>query len=96
MRIFAAVGRASEAFDRFPIVSQAGLVVIVLGFGADLVARVGPGADRVAGATTDSVLSAHVAVLLGTLLVLIGVVVEGIRSAHADAVVAGRSSDAIR
>jgi hypothetical protein len=97
MRIIAAVGRASEAFDRFPIVSQAGVVVIVLGFVADLVARVGRGADPVAGTMTNAVLSAHAAMFLGTLLVLIGVVVEGVRSARrAAALVPGRSPDAVR
>ena len=93
-----AIRHASRIAHEIPIGSQSGFVVMVLGFAADLLAHLDPALDHEHGAITGPQLSAHLVVFVGMTLVLIGVVVDGIRSGrrHGDAVTQGSKFDAIR
>ena len=88
----------SRTAHELPIGSQIGLVVMVLGFAADLLAHLDPALDHDHGAMTGPQLSAHLVVFVGMALVLIGVVVDGIRSGRrrGDAATQGSNLDAIR
>ena len=76
----AAIRRLSTMAHQLPIGSQIGLAVMVLGFAADLIAHLDPTLDHDHGAMTGSQVSAHLVVFVGMALVLIGVVVDGVRS----------------
>jgi hypothetical protein len=93
-----AIRQASRIAHEIPIGSQIGLAVIVLGFVADLFAHLDPALDHDHGAVTGPQLSAHLVVFVGMTLVLIGVVVDGIRSGrrHGETATQGRHFDAIR
>ena len=94
----AAIRHATRIAHELPIGSQIGFVVMVLGFTADLVAHLDPALDHDHGAMTGPQLSAHLVVFVGMTLVLIGVVVDGVRSGrrHGETATQGRHSDAIR
>jgi len=64
---------------RIPTASKAGLGVIGIGALADLIAHLDPGLASTTGALTGAQLSAHLVTFLGMVLVLIGVVVDGMR-----------------
>ena len=53
---------------------------MVLGIAADLVAHLDPALDHDHGGVTGPELSAHLVVFVGMALVLIGVVIDGVRS----------------
>ena len=93
-----AIRHASRIAHEIPIGSQIGFVVMVLGFAADLVAHLDPALDHDHGAMTGPQLSAHLVVFVGMALVLIGVVVDGIRSdrRRGDAANQGSNLDAVR
>lgn len=55
---------------------------MVLGIAADLVAHLDPALDHHHGGVTGPELSAHLVVFVGMALVLIGVVVDGVRSSR--------------
>jgi hypothetical protein len=71
---------------------------MVLGLAADLLAHLDPALDHDHGAMTGPQLSAHLVVFVGMTLVLIGVVVDGVRSGlrHGETATQGRHFDAIR
>jgi hypothetical protein len=98
MPAFAAIRRVSRVARQLPIGSQIGLAVMVLGLAADLLAHLDPALDHDHGAVTGPQLSAHLVVFVGMTLVLIGVVVDGVRSGrrHGETVTQGRHFDAIR
>jgi hypothetical protein len=56
-----------------------GLLIIGLGLGADLVAHAGPSFDHDHGVSGAQV-SAHLVTFVGMVVVLAGVVVDGLRS----------------
>lgn len=93
-----AIRRLSETADQLPMGSQIGLAVMVLGFAADLVAHLDPALDHAHGGMTGPQLSAHLVVFMGMALVLIGVVVDGVRSGRRTGGMEdqGRNIDAIR
>jgi hypothetical protein len=70
---------ASSELRLIPTLSVVGLIVIALGLGADLVAHAGPALDHDHGVTAAQ-LSAHFLTFVGMVLVLAGVVVDGLRS----------------
>ena len=81
-----------------PMASKAGLVVIGVGMLADLIAHVDAGFARADATMTDAQLSAHLVVFLGMVLVLVGVVIDGLqpgRRAYA-AATQGRHRHAVR
>jgi hypothetical protein len=80
MQRVAAFDRASETAHRLPLGSKIGLGVMVLGIAADLVAHLDPALDHDHGGMTGPQLSAHLVVFAGMTLVLIGVVIDGVRS----------------
>ena len=98
MQAVTGVRRRLKTAHRLPIGSQIGLVVMVLGFAADLLAHLDPALDHDHGAMTGPQLSAHLVVFVGMALVLIGVVVDGVRSGRRSRVTEnqGRNFDAIR
>lgn len=61
---------------------RSGFAVMVLGIAADLVAHLDPALDHHHGGVTGPELSAHLVVFVGMALVLIGVVVDGVRSSR--------------
>ena len=83
---------------RIPAASRAGLLIIGLGLGADVIAHLDAGLDQIGGSMTGPQLSAHLVVFIGMVVVLAGVVVDGVRSPHAHRALAthGRHSDALR
>lgn len=98
MPVVAAIRRVSRTALRLPIGSQIGLAVMALGIAADLLAHVDPALDHGHGAMTGPQLSAHLVVFAGMALVLVGVVVDGIRSGRRRGGTAtrGRNLDATR
>ena len=76
----AVIERASETAHQLPLGSRIGIAVVVLGIAADLVAHLDPALDHHHGGVTGPELSAHLIVFVGMALVLIGVVVDGVRS----------------
>ena len=83
---------------RLPIASLIGLVVMVLGLAADLLAHLDPALDHDHGAMTGPQLTAHLVVFIGMALVLFGVVVDGVRSGRrrSESPTEGRNLDALR
>jgi hypothetical protein len=75
-----AIKRMSETAHQLPLGSKIGFAVMVLGIAADLVAHLDPALDHHHGGVTGPELSAHLVVFVGMALVLIGVVVDGLRS----------------
>jgi hypothetical protein len=69
-----------ETAAELPLGSKIGFVVMVLGIAADLIAHLDPALDHVHGGATGPGLSAHLVVFVGMALVLIGVVIDGVRS----------------
>jgi hypothetical protein len=53
---------------------------MVVGIAADLVAHLDPALDHHHGGATGPQLSAHLVVFVGMALVLVGVVIDGVRS----------------
>ena len=80
MQRVAAIDRASATALRLPLGSKIGLAVMVLGIAADLIAHMDPSLDHGHGGMTGPQLSAHLVVFVGMAFVLIGVVVDGLRS----------------
>jgi hypothetical protein len=76
----AVIERVSETARQLPLGSKLGFAVMVLGIAADLVAHLDPALDHHHGGVTGPELSAHLVVFVGMALVLIGVVVDGVRS----------------
>jgi hypothetical protein len=76
----AVVERVSETAHLLPLGSKIGFAVMVLGIAADLVAHLDPALDHHHGGVTGPELSAHLVVFVGMALVLIGVVIDGVRS----------------
>lgn len=74
------VRRLSSTAHQLPIGSKIGLAVMVVGFAADLVAHLDPALDHDHAGMTGPQLSAHLVVFVGMALVLIGVVIDGVRS----------------
>jgi hypothetical protein len=75
----AVIERVFETAHELPLGSKVGFAVMVLGIAADLVAHLDP-ADHHHGGATGPELSAHLVVFVGMTLVLIGVVIDGVRS----------------
>jgi hypothetical protein len=92
MPAIAAIRSVSKMAHQFPIGSQIGLAVMVLGIAADLAAHLDPALDHHHGGVTGPELSAHLVVFVGMALVLIGVVIDGVRSGRpsGDSVTQGR------
>ena len=81
MPAIAAIRSVSKMAHQLPIGSQIGLAVMVLGIAADLVAHLDRALDHHHhGGVTGPELSAHLVVFVGMALVLIGVVIDGVRS----------------
>ncbi len=76
----AVIERESETTHQLPLGARTGLAVMVLGIVADLVAHLDPALDHQHGVATGPELSAHLIVFVGMALVLIGVLVDGVRS----------------
>lgn len=87
-----------ETGRRLPVGSKLGLVVMALGIGADVVVHLTPGLGHDHGLAAGPAFSAHLIVFAGMALVLLGVVVDGVRSSlgSPDPVAQGRRSDAVR
>ena len=98
MPAVAAARRLTRTANQLPIGSRIGLAVMVLGFAADLVAHLDPALDHDHGGVTVPQLSAHLVVFVGMALVLIGVVIDGVRSSRRPGGTEdqGRNLDAIR
>jgi hypothetical protein len=92
MSTVAVVERVSETADQLPVGSKIGFGVMVLGIAADVVAHLDPALDHYHGGVTGPELSAHLVVFVGMALVLIGVVVDGVRSGRR----AGRNATQVR
>jgi hypothetical protein len=75
-----AIERVSETAQELPLGSKIGFVVMVLGIAADLVAHLDPALDHHHTGVTGPELSAHLVVFVGMALVLIGVLIDGVRS----------------
>jgi hypothetical protein len=73
------VATAVAELRLIPTISMVGLLIIGLGLGADLVAHSGPALDHDHG-MTGAQLSAHLVTFIGMVVVLAGVVVDGLRS----------------
>jgi uncharacterized membrane protein len=88
----AVIERLSETAHQVPLGSKIGFAVMVLGIAADLVAHLDPALDHHHGGVTGPELSAHLVIFVGMALVLIGVVIDGVRSGRrsGDSVAQGR------
>jgi hypothetical protein len=80
MSRLAVIERVSETAHELPLGSKLGFAVMVLGIAADLVAHLNPALDHHHGGATGPELSAHLVVFVGMALVLVGVVIDGVRS----------------
>ena len=69
-----------ETGQQLPLGSRIGFAVMALGIAADLIAHVDSGVGHHHGGVTGAELSAHLIVFVGMALVLIGVVLDGVRS----------------
>ena len=89
---------AFHSMRDIPTGSKLGLIVIGFGIVADLIAHLDPGLDDARGTMTGPQLSAHLVVFLGMVLVLAGVIVDGVRSNRRarGPVAQGRHLDALR
>jgi hypothetical protein len=76
----AVIDQVWKTSHELPLGSRVGLAVMVLGLAADLVAHLDPALDHHHGGATGPELSAHLVVFVGMALVLIGVVIDGVRS----------------
>ena len=76
----AVIERVFETAHELPLGSKVGFAVMVLGIAADLIAHLDPALDHHHGGATGPELSAHLVVFVGMTLVLIGVVIDGVRS----------------
>jgi hypothetical protein len=76
----AVIERVSETAHQLPLGSKIGFAVMVLGIAADVVAHLDPALDNHHGGVTGPELSAHLVVFAGMALVLIGLVIDGVRS----------------
>lgn len=76
----AVIERVSETTHQLPLGARIGLAVMVLGIAADLVAHLDPALDHHHDVATGQERSAHLVVFVGMALVLIGVVIDGVRS----------------
>jgi hypothetical protein len=76
----AVIERVSETAHQLPLGSKLGFAVMVLGIAADVVAHLDPALDHHHEGVTGPELSAHLVVFVGMALVLIGAVVDGVRS----------------
>jgi hypothetical protein len=76
----AVIERVSETTHQLPLASRIGLAVMVVGVATDLVAHLDPALDHSHDVAIGPELSAHLVVFVGMALVLIGVVIEGVRS----------------
>jgi hypothetical protein len=77
-----AIERLVREVRRLPVISRTGLAVLVLGGVADLVAHIGALAATDAHhghGFTPGELAAHVVVFVGMVLILVGVVADGVR-----------------
>jgi hypothetical protein len=77
-----AIDRLVQEVRRLPVMARTGLAVLVVGGVADLLAHVGTLAATDAHhghGFTPGELAAHVVVFVGMVLILVGVVVEGVR-----------------
>jgi hypothetical protein len=74
------IERVSQTAHQLPLGSKVGFAVMVLGMAADLVAHLDPALDHHHGGVTRPELSAHLVVFVGMALVLVGVLVDGVRS----------------
>ena len=92
------VQSARSTAAAIPAGSKLGLVVMAIGLMIDLAIHLGPGIDHQHGITSGPELSGHVVVFTGMVLVLMGVVLDGVRSGRrtVGAVSGERYSDAIR
>lgn len=73
-------GRSLRAL---PALSRVGLAVLVFGGLADLVAHLGLPAEAAHGhGFSAAEVEAHLIVLVGMVLILLGVVIDGVRRAH--------------
>jgi hypothetical protein len=75
----AVIERVWEAAHQLPLGSKIGFAIMVVGIAADLVAHLDSALDHHEG-ITGTELSAHLVVFVGMALVLIGVVIDGMRS----------------
>jgi hypothetical protein len=80
MSRIAVIERVSETAHQLPLGSKVGLAVMVLGIAADLFAHLDPALDHPHGGVTGLELSAHLVAFVGMALVLVGVLVDGVRS----------------
>jgi uncharacterized membrane protein len=92
MSSVAVIERVSDTAHQLPLGSRIGFAVVVLGIAADLVAHVDPALDHQHGGVTGPELSAHLVVFVGMALVLIGVVIDGVRSGRRS----GRNAPRVR
>ena len=79
MRVLQDVRPLGTTRRSIPTASKAGLGVIAIGMFADLLAHIDVGFAEAGAAMTSAQLSAHLVTFLGMVLVLIGVVVDGMR-----------------
>jgi len=98
MQIVDVVRATVRTVSDIPPGSRLGLLIIGVGFVADLVAHLAPGSDLNQAHLTSPQLSAHLVVVAGMVLVLAGVVADGIRNGRSPrrALAQGRHSDALR
>lgn len=84
--------------QRVPVLAKAGAIVIVLGLIADLVEHtlIHHDHEDLLGAFPIGEHAAHLVVLVGMVLVLVGVVVDGIRSQRRFGRQEGSTRDAVR
>jgi hypothetical protein len=92
------IQRVTQAVGEIPAGSRLGLLIIGVGIIADLIVHLDPALDHDHGAMTAPEVSGHVVVFLGMVLVLTGVVIDGVRSSRRvrGVVIQGRHRDALR
>jgi len=74
--------RIAREVPQIPLWSKVGFIVILLGLAADVFTHLTAGIDRDhAGASTPE-LSAHLVVFIGMVVVLVGVLVDGLHGGH--------------
>jgi hypothetical protein len=88
MHNVAVIDRATPTPRQIPLGSRFGLAVMALGIAADVVAHLDPGIEGAQSGASGAELSAHLVVFVGMAVVLLGVVIDGLRS--------GRRSDGDR
>jgi hypothetical protein len=72
--------RIIDTAAQLPVGAKLGLIVMAFGTGADLIAHLSPGLEHGQAGMTGPELSAHLVVFVGMALVLVGVVIDGVRS----------------